>query len=92
MDMGSPMIFFASHLQFVADEFAAYMWAKGPDGKAIDEPADHQADHAMDTIKYLLTRRPYAAQIKPARVRKIPSWMTWQENQQAETRTSRRYG
>lgn len=92
LDMGAPLIYFASHLQFLSDEFAAYMWGKGPDGKAIDEPADHQQDHGMDAVKYLLTRRPYAAQIKPSRVRKIPAWLSWQESEVAEQRTSRRYG
>lgn len=92
MDSGSPMIFFSADMQYIADEFNGYMWAKRPDDSNDDKPREHQNDHAMDMVKYLLSKRPNASQIKPARLRKVPSWMTWQENSDSEMRKSRRYG
>lgn len=55
----SPLIFFASHLHFIADEFGSYFW-KSEAGERVDKPIDRN-DHAMDVIKYMLSTLPEAS-------------------------------
>ncbi len=55
----APLIFFSSHLHFLADEFGSYFWET--DGmERIDKPIDKN-DHGMDAIKYILSYFPAAS-------------------------------
>lgn len=49
----SPMVIFSSKLKFLIDEIVDYRWKKDIYGN-IDKPSDKN-DHAMDSLKYLLT-------------------------------------
>ena len=51
--MGSPQVFFSSKLTFLIDEIVDYRWKMDKDG-AMDKPVDRN-DHAMDSLKYMLT-------------------------------------
>lgn len=53
----APHIFFATELAFIPDEFGKYYWKADTSGKRIDEPIDKN-DHAMNTIKYMLSKQP----------------------------------
>lgn len=59
--LGAPHIFFASELDFIQNEFAGYFWKSNSDGSRQDIPIDKN-DHAMNAIKYLLSRSPDIAQ------------------------------
>lgn len=75
----APSIYFAEELTFIAAEFSSYFWKKHAiTGARIDEPQDGN-DHALDAIKYILTRRPIASMLKPAYTKPIPAYMFWQE-------------
>jgi hypothetical protein len=55
------LIYFAKHLFFLPDEFGAYFWKMSKHGTdRIDEPIDAN-DHAMDTLKYMVSYLPDAA-------------------------------
>lgn len=62
--MGAPHIFVASELTYVISEFTSYYWKVNPQGQRIDEPIDSN-DHAMNTIKYMLSKQPDLAQRTP---------------------------
>lgn len=75
----APSIYFASELPFVAAEFASYFWRKHAiTGARVDQPQDGN-DHSLDTIKYMLTRRPDASKLKPQYDKPMPAYMFWQE-------------
>lgn len=85
-DLSSPMLFVSDRLQWFSDEATSYMWMKSPDGKSVDKPIDKN-DHAMDTVKYLLTDRPEIGKLLYDKIT-VPSYMQWHET---ETKTSARY-
>lgn len=47
-------------MQFINDEIVNYRWKRKPTGEFSDEPIDKD-DHALDTIKYMLAKRPAAS-------------------------------
>jgi hypothetical protein len=71
---------------------SAYFWKKNSvTGERVDEPQDAN-DHALDTIKYMLTTRPEASKLKPQAIKVIPAYMFWNEIDQRESGRSRRHG
>lgn len=85
----APHLYIASELDFVANEFNSYYWKTGKDGKRIDEPVDMN-DHAMNTIKYMLSKEPdLALRIRPQPPQKHLT--QWSEMPDTEQR-SRRHG
>lgn len=77
-----PLIYFVEDLQFIQDEIGSYFWKKNAFGDRIDEPIDNN-DHAMNDIKYLLSFRPDAADVKPPKDQLPPAWMFWHEEEAA---------
>lgn len=74
---GAPHIFFAQELQWIADEFNSYYWKTDPSGKRVDEPVEKN-DHAMNTIKYMLSKQPDLAS-RIAKVKNRAYLTQWQE-------------
>jgi hypothetical protein len=74
----SSLIYFASDLEFIQEEFGSYFWKKNPQNEAEDKPIDRN-DHAMDAIKYMLSFRPKPGQIVQVQQNKVPAWMFWHE-------------
>jgi len=89
-DTGSPMLFFSDSLGFITDEITAYMWQKDTSGTSVDKPVDKN-DHAMDTLKYLLTDRPDIAELLTS-LATVPKWMQWRETESATEARYARYG
>lgn len=87
-EYGAPHLYVATELVEVINEFTSYYWRVGTDGKRVDEPVDKN-DHAMNTIKYMLSKEPdLALRIpKPPSTAHLHSWRELPD----ETR-SRRYG
>lgn len=73
-----PMIVFSDHLDFVADEFLSYFWKADETGNRKDEPIGRN-DHAMDTVKYLLTRSPEATELVYRQPVLTPEMFKWHE-------------
>jgi len=73
-----PMIYFADDLSFIEDEFQTYFWKTNSEGERQDEPNDKN-DHAMDVIKYMLSRLPEASVFNFRRPVLTPEYMKWQE-------------
>lgn len=77
---GSPRLYFNNDLAFIDSEFVDYYWKKDTAGQYEDIPND-RTDHAMDAIKYLLSRRPRIAAfvVKP---KELPiAIMRWGERE-----------
>lgn len=89
-DSFSPMMFFSDHLSFISDEATSYAWMKDTNGTPVDQPVDKN-DHAMDTLKYMLTNRPDVGKII-LDMEKIPAYMTWQEVEATVAERYARYG
>jgi len=71
------LIYFASHLTFVFDEFQSYFWKMTDGFERTDTPIDRN-DHAMDTLKYLFSYLPQAAELMfnySAQYGGNPEWM-----------------
>jgi hypothetical protein len=58
----APYLYVSSELDYVASEFTGYYWKTDTSGNRIDEPAGKD-DHALDTIKYMLSRAPEPGRI-----------------------------
>lgn len=89
-ERGSPHLYIATELTDVINEFTSYYWKTGTDGKRIDVPVDKN-DHAMNTIKYMLSKEPDLA----LRLAKAPSQdhlTQWREQPSSTTNRNRRYG
>lgn len=74
----SPMLYFVNDLTFIEDEIGSYYWKKNPMGDRIDEPVDGN-DHAMDTLKYMLSDLPEPSKIVLPKNKLPQGWMVWQE-------------
>lgn len=72
------LMYFNNELTFIEEEFHSYFWKTSTDGTRMDEPRDGN-DHAMDTIKYMLSRLPEASQLLYALPKKEPEWTKWHE-------------
>lgn len=78
IDGPGPLLYFVDDLDFIQNEFSGYYWKKNPQGDAIDEPIDRN-DHAMDNIKYQLSKLPEASKIVIPRDALPPGWTFWRE-------------
>jgi len=56
-EMNGCLIYFADHLSWIADEFQSYFWQMSSGFERVDKPRDEN-DHAMDTLKYMLSYVP----------------------------------
>lgn len=88
-ELGAPHFYVATELVEVINEFTSYYWKVGTDGKRMDIPVDKN-DHAMNTIKYIVSREPdLAVRIKqPAQQQHLHSWREQPDN----AKGSRRHG
>lgn len=70
-------------LNFFIDEILAYYWKKNPLGMRIDEPIGNN-DHAMDAVKYMLSKLPDPSKIVPPPEKLPPGWRQWHEVEEAD--------
>lgn len=75
---GAPSLYFSTKLDFVHNEFGDYYWHKESNGDDSDRPTDRN-DHAMDTLKYMLSNRPPAAKLVIPAHKRTPGYMRWHE-------------
>ena len=88
----APHLYFSDRLTFVDDEIGDYYWQKDSDGEPIDKPNEGK-DHAMDTLKYLLTSTPELA--RPIEQYKADPMLVikrWQEVETQNNTRRARYG
>lgn len=88
--VNAPLMYFSDKLTFLQDEITGYMWQKDAQGKPMDKPNDRD-DHAMDTLKYLMTDTPEIGQIL-LDITRVPKYMQWHEHHSHETPRYARYG
>lgn len=73
-----PLLYVVDDLHWFQDEIFSYYWKKNPQGNNTDVPVDNN-DHAMDMVKYLLSRLPDASKISIPKHLQTPQWMFWHE-------------
>lgn len=73
-----PMMYFSDKLTFVEDEIVAYFWRSNSEGERLDEPNDRD-DHAMDVIKYSVSKLPEASTLHYKKPIITPEYLKWQE-------------
>ena len=56
-DHPSPYLYVSRKCEFLLDEIVDYYWNTNTEGEYEDKPKDKN-DHAMDALKYLLSRKP----------------------------------
>lgn len=84
-DRPSPLLYFVDDLHFIEDEIGAYYWKKNPQGIQLDEPQG-DTDHAMDTLKYMLSFRPMPSEVQIPRDQIVPQYMYWHETEEQDRR------
>ena len=59
----APRLYVNASLNWFSDEINGYYWRRDSQGDFVDMPIDKN-DHAMDTLKYMLSRQPIIPIIK----------------------------
>mgnify|MGYP007071567162 CR=1 FL=1 len=78
-ELGAPKLFIPDHLRWLSDEFTTYRWKKAKDDSTLDEPVDKD-DHAMDTVKYMLSRAPQTGMLVRRGAKQLPGILRkWRE-------------
>lgn len=83
LDKPGPLIYFCEDLTWIEDEISNYYWKKNPQGMNMDEPIDG-GDDAMNTLKYILARRPQPSDIVVPEDALPPGYMFWHEQDEHE--------
>lgn len=89
-DRNAPLMYVSDRLTWFSDEVASYMWQKDTNGKPLDKPIDKN-DHAMDTVKYLMTDQPEIGELL-LELNRVPKYMQWNEMDVIENIRYARYG
>lgn len=76
--VGSPRFFVNNRLTWFNDEITAYYWKQNSSGQRTDVPNDAN-DHAMDMVKYMLSRMPEIGKFFTPQEERVPSYMQWHE-------------
>lgn len=87
----APMLYFNRDLDFLLTEMQDYYWAKDSSGEPLDKPRDER-DHAMDALKYLMTKRPRIAGPIPISTAQVLKTMQWHESEMKSNVRKARYG
>lgn len=77
-DKPGPLLYVAAELPWFLDEIMSYYWKRDSQGRNIDEPVDAH-DHAMNTVKYMLSKLPDPSEIVVPEDVLPPKWSYWQE-------------
>ena len=77
-----PLLYVCDDLEFIQDEIFSYYWKRNPQGQHIDEPIDNN-DHAMNTLKYMLSKLPVPSEISIPKDKLPPQWAFWHEIDEA---------
>lgn len=75
---GAPHIYISDALTFINDEITEYYWRRDTEGDYEDMPQDRN-DHAMNTLRYMLTDQPNIPQLSRYARAKMPGYMRWSE-------------
>lgn len=78
-------------LTWLSDEFTGYFWKTNTSGERVDVPNDKN-DHAMDAVKYMLSKMPEIGKFFIPDRDKQPSWMNWQQMPDINDDRSHRHG
>lgn len=78
----APHLYVSDHLDWFDSEITDYFWKKDTAGQDEDTPTDKN-DHAMNTMKYLLSDEPEVASFIKHK-KETPDFMYWQEHQDEE--------
>lgn len=80
-ELNGAMIYFVNTLTFLADEFQGYFWKTGIGMERLDVPIDRN-DHGMDTLKYMFSYLPDAAELMFNMHDNygVPQWMRMTQN------------
>ena len=87
----APHLYISDNLGFVVNEFTDYYWKRDPKGEIEDNPQEKN-DHAMDTIKYGLSKRPQLSSLIVRRAPEEIGWRKWGERDMQEDRRDVRHG
>lgn len=68
------------------EEIDDYYWDKDSSGEPLDKPKDGR-DHALDTLRYMLSKRPQISGIIPVTAAQMIAYMQWTERDLPTART-----
>lgn len=90
-EWNAPYMYVSDKLEFCINEFNDYYWKKDTTGDVQDMPIDKN-DHAMDTVKYMLSHRPSISKLIVAPRKQNVGWRKWGERDMQEERRNVRHG
>lgn len=90
-ELEAPYFYYSDRLEWFEDEITSYYWDTNSSGDKSDKPVDRN-DHAMDTIKYLLSHAPEPATLLGNRGSTVPNYMTeWTEIERTVAHNAHRH-
>jgi hypothetical protein len=90
LSYGAPLLYVSRNLNFLVNELNDYYWKKNTSGETEDRPNDRN-DHACDTLKYMLSKRPDIGNIVRTLKPKKFIHDTWAEQDHPTTKRKARY-
>lgn len=90
-EYNAPYLYVSDTLEFFINEINDYYWMKNPMGEQQDKPTDKD-DHAMDTMKYMLSHRPNISKMVVRLEDKQVGWYKWGERDIEQDRRNLRHG
>ena len=85
---GSPKLFVSDRLTWFRDEIATYRWKKNKSDEVVDVPVDAK-NHAMDTLKYMLSKQPIVGRWFATRPTALPAAVRQWHESEPETQNAR---
>lgn len=88
----APYLYVSDNVNYLIEEFNGYFWKTDKLGNRIDKPTDGN-DHALDTLKYMLSHAPDVATLKEKEIIQGVSeeLFNWQEMDSPDDSKSYRY-
>ena len=85
--LAGPLLYVVDDLGWFQDEIANYYWKRDSQGRLEEVPQQHN-DHAMNTMKYMLSFLPQPSEIKPPIPISQKPWMRWREVEDSQIRNA----
>jgi phage terminase large subunit len=86
----APYLYVSDRCDWLIDEFTGYYWDTNTLGDIQDKPRDRN-DHALDALKYMLSKAPDPARLDTTPFEQQPFLTQWQEIEKSGTSNSHRY-
>ncbi len=85
---GSPRYFVAADIEWFGREITSYRWRISPNSSEYEDKPIDVNDHAMDMMKYALSKQPEASELPRHMIAGKPKYLMWTEDRERDEYSS----